>query len=174
MENLQRDGPDSGTPFEPPTAADRLAVRSERVMLTLSAPVFDGRHAGDDWDDAEARAIDAESADEDGAAGGGVGSELGPSDFLGQPRNVLVLAGGGAAAAVAWLLSGDAGAAFWSGLVAGFIVAAQVMDWPSSFSFGQGFVGYRPDPAWPQGVQEDDDVHWNWRPHRAPGGEARR
>ena len=31
-----------------------------------------------------------------------------------------------------------------------------------SFSFGEGFVGYRPDPAWPQGVQEDDDVHWDW------------
>ena len=34
------------------------------------------------------------------------------------------------------------------------------------FSFGQGFVGYRPDPIWPQGVQEDDDVKWDWRVRR--------
>jgi hypothetical protein len=32
-----------------------------------------------------------------------------------------------------------------------------------SFSFGEGFVGYRPDLGWPRGVQEDDDVRWNWR-----------
>lgn len=31
------------------------------------------------------------------------------------------------------------------------------------FSFGQGFIGYRADLGWPRGVQEDDDVHWNWR-----------
>ena len=86
----------------------------------------------------------------------------------------MILVGGGVAAAIVWLLSGDAGNAFWSGLIAAFLVASQVIDWPSSFSFGQGFVGYRPDPAWPQGVQEDDDVHWNWRPRRGAGGEARR
>ena len=34
------------------------------------------------------------------------------------------------------------------------------------FSFGEGFVGYRPDPIWPQGVQEDDDVRWDWRDPR--------
>ncbi len=34
------------------------------------------------------------------------------------------------------------------------------------FSFGEGFVGYRPDPVWPQGVQEDDDVHWDWHTPR--------
>ena len=37
------------------------------------------------------------------------------------------------------------------------------------FPFGQGFIGYRADLGWPQGVQEDDDVHWNWRPE-APRG----
>src|SRR5262245_60805267 len=31
------------------------------------------------------------------------------------------------------------------------------------FSIAQGFVGYRSDMGWPQGVQEDDDVHWQWR-----------
>jgi hypothetical protein len=31
------------------------------------------------------------------------------------------------------------------------------------FSFGEGFVGYRADLGWPHGVQEDDDIRWNWR-----------
>lgn len=31
------------------------------------------------------------------------------------------------------------------------------------FSFGQGFIGYRSDMGWPQGVQEDDDFHWSWK-----------
>ncbi len=170
MEDLQRDGPDSGTPFEPPTAAERQAVRSERVVLTVSAPVLDGRHASADWEGDRGLGR-RPRADRRGRGRGErrcLQPELPWSSLLRQPRNILVLAGAVAAAAVVWLLSGDAGYAFWSGLVAAFLVASQVIDWPSSFSFGQGFVGYRPDPAWPQGVQEDDDVHWNWR--RAAGG----
>jgi hypothetical protein len=171
MENLQRDGPDSGTPFEPPTAAERLAVRSERVMPTVCAPVLDGRHAGEEWDGDGGLDAGPEPTDEDPVASSVTPEpELPWSSVLGQPRNVVILGGGAAAAAAAWLLSGDAGYAFWSAFVATFVVASQVIDWPSSFSFGQGFVGYRPDPAWPQGVQEDDDVHWNWRPHRTTGG----
>jgi hypothetical protein len=175
MENLQRDGPDSGTPFEPPTAAERRAVRSERVVLTVCAPVLAGRHAGDEWPGYGGPDAGLELTDEESAAASETSEpELPWSSLLGQPRNILVLGGAVAAAAVVWLLSGDAGYAFWSAFVAAFVVASQVIDWPSSFSFGQGFVGYRPDPAWPQGVQEDDDVHWNWRPHRGAGGEARR
>ena len=30
------------------------------------------------------------------------------------------------------------------------------------FSFADGFIGYRPQTGWPHGVQEDDEVHWNW------------
>lgn len=36
-----------------------------------------------------------------------------------------------------------------------------------TFTFGEGFVGYRGDPGWPRGVQEDDDIHWNWNVHRS-------
>ncbi len=133
MEDLQRDGPDSGTPFEPTTAAERQAVRSERVVLTVSAPVFDRRHAGDDLGGAEGRDTDPDLADDDAAAAGErIEPELPWSGLLGQPRNVVILVGGGVAAAIVWLLSGDAGNAFWSGLIAAFIVAAQVIDWPSS------------------------------------------
>ena len=176
MEDLQRDGPDSGTPFEPTTAAERQAVRPERVTLTVSAPVFDGRHASADWESDRGLEAGPEPADEDAvAASVGVAPELPWSSLLRQPRHVIVFTGAVAAAAVVWLLSGDAGNAFWSGLVAAFLVGSQVIDWPSSFSFGQGFVGYRPDAAWPQGVQEDDDVHWNWRRGAGdPGAGARR
>ena len=37
------------------------------------------------------------------------------------------------------------------------------------FTFGEGFLGYRSDTAWPQGVQEDDDFRWNWRPRERSG-----
>jgi hypothetical protein len=40
------------------------------------------------------------------------------------------------------------------------------------FSLGDGFLPYRPDTGWPQGVQEDNDVHWNWSPIRTGGAEG--
>ena len=33
-----------------------------------------------------------------------------------------------------------------------------------TFSFGEGFLPYRAQTGWPQGVREDDDVRWNWSP----------
>src|SRR5687767_3640855 len=32
----------------------------------------------------------------------------------------------------------------------------------SSLSFADGFIGFRSESGWPKGVQEDDDVRWNW------------
>jgi len=32
----------------------------------------------------------------------------------------------------------------------------------STISFGDGFLAYAGTNGWPHGVQEDDDVHWNW------------
>jgi hypothetical protein len=34
----------------------------------------------------------------------------------------------------------------------------------STISFGEGFLAYRGRDGWPQGVQEDDDFRWNWKP----------
>jgi hypothetical protein len=39
----------------------------------------------------------------------------------------------------------------------------------ATFSLGDGFLPYRPDTGWPRGVQEEDDVHWNWTPIRNEG-----
>lgn len=41
----------------------------------------------------------------------------------------------------------------------------------AGFSIGEGFLPYRARLDWPQGVQEDDDVRWNWSPART--GDAR-
>jgi hypothetical protein len=41
----------------------------------------------------------------------------------------------------------------------------------AGFSIGEGFLPYRAKLDWPQGVQEDDDVRWNWSPART--GDAR-
>ncbi|MEX1169417.1 MAG: hypothetical protein WEE50_04670 [Chloroflexota bacterium] len=32
----------------------------------------------------------------------------------------------------------------------------------ATFSFGDGFLPFRSQPGWPQGVQEEDDVRWDW------------
>ena len=34
------------------------------------------------------------------------------------------------------------------------------------FEFADGFLPYRSQEGWPRGVQEDDDVRWNWAPVR--------
>ncbi len=177
MHDVQRDGPESGSPFEPTTAGERLGVRPERVVPIVGVPVFDGRHGRDDVvrDGGDGRDTPTEMADLDSAVPShGPKSEVPWASVRDLPKRVVILAGGVAAAVAAWLLSGDAGDALLSGVVALFLVALQVVDRRVPFSFGQGFVGYRPDMDWPQGVQEEDDVRWDWRPHGVPPGEARR
>jgi hypothetical protein len=51
----------------------------------------------------------------------------------------------------------------WGGFTC-LIAALLHIDRRIPFSFGQGFLGYRSDLGWPQGVQEDDDFRWNWKP----------
>jgi hypothetical protein len=36
----------------------------------------------------------------------------------------------------------------------------------ASFGFGDGFLPFRAQDGWPRGVQEEDDVHWDWSPLR--------
>jgi hypothetical protein len=38
-----------------------------------------------------------------------------------------------------------------------------------TFSFADGFLPYGAQTGWPQGVQEEDEVHWNWPPVRNGG-----
>ena len=41
----------------------------------------------------------------------------------------------------------------------------------STLSFADGFLAYAGDNRWPDGVQEDDDLHWNWSAGRAGSGQ---
>jgi hypothetical protein len=68
-----------------------------------------------------------------------------------------------AAAFVVAAVAGDGRLAGAGPLFVGLVLAVRFVDRHVAFSFGAGFVGYRGDLGWPHGVQEDDDVHWNWR-----------
>jgi hypothetical protein len=67
------------------------------------------------------------------------------------------------------LATGNAGLGAGSGLGAWAIGQLGAICRRVPFTFGEGFVGYRPDPVWPHGVQEDDDVRWDWHPRERRG-----
>ena len=76
-------------------------------------------------------------------------------------RNGLAVIALMAAVAIA---VGDARIGLGGALFVATIISVRFIDRHVTFSFGAGFVGYRSDMAWPHGVQEDDDFHWDWRP----------
>ena len=39
----------------------------------------------------------------------------------------------------------------------------------AQFTFGEGFLPFRADLGWPHGVQEDDDMRWQWTAAPLPG-----
>jgi hypothetical protein len=79
-------------------------------------------------------------------------------------RPVAVLVGVGFGLwAVAAIAVGDTRVGLGSALVVVLAGSVRYVDRHVAFSFGEGFVGYRGDPAWPQGVQEEVDVRWDWR-----------
>ncbi len=59
----------------------------------------------------------------------------------------------------------------WQAALGGAVIAAAARELRRradrmTFSFGEGFLPYRSQAGWPRGVQEDDDVRWNWSPAR--------
>jgi len=66
--------------------------------------------------------------------------------------------------AAGWFAAGDVRIAVLAFVLGFAVIGLRWTDRHLPFSFGQGFIGYRADLGWPRGVQEDDDVHWNWRP----------
>ena len=40
----------------------------------------------------------------------------------------------------------------------------------SNLTFADGFIGFRAEAAWPKGVQEENEVRWNWS--KAQNGQA--
>jgi hypothetical protein len=132
-------------------------IRIERVAGSVTSPMLRGH--------------DAEPADVEEVAA-----------VADQPEFELPWSGVGVGLR-SWLLPAAVvlgiGATFASGDPRVGLVAAAVLvlarlvvsaDRRVAFSFGEGFVGYRSQMGWPQGVQEDDDFRWAWRPaHRISG-----
>ena len=73
-----------------------------------------------------------------------------------------------AVAVAAAFVAADARVAIVAGALGLAAIGSQQLERHVPFSFGQGFIGYRADLGWPRGVQEDDDVHWNWTRRVAP------
>ena len=70
-------------------------------------------------------------------------------------------------AVAASFLVGDSRAAMIVGSLAIATYGIRLTDRHVTVSFAAGFIGYRSDLGWPHGVQEDDDVHWNWSAPRS-------
>lgn len=144
-----------GSQLPEPATVD-LDIVGERYRADLSRVVLD-RPEGRIHSPIFARRADPEPAPADVPPGvelPPVRSFLGPLAWvlvLGLP--VLLRVGWQAAAVVA--------------VVALVVREAHLRADRSTISFGEGFLGYTARDGWPHGVQEDDDVRWNWKPARS-------
>ena len=124
------------------------SVELERVHGSVSAPILDG--AAPDSEDLPAP--ETLSTDLPWPA-----LRQGSIQPLGWAAPLL------AGSAIVFATGDPSLGAGWAALVgAAWLLRSVSMS--VSFSFGEGFLGYRPDPGRPQGVQEDDDFRWDWRP----------
>jgi hypothetical protein len=99
----------------------------------------------------EHRLVEPLSADEDGP-----GVLLPPLRAFVGPSGLALLVAAPVLLVAGWQLAVIAGAV---------TLVARGLDRLVSrapFSLGDGFLPYRPETGWPQGVQEDTDVQWNW------------
>lgn len=124
-------------------------VTLEVVEATMSSPIFHAEATEPEM------AADARHAPPPASAQISIGRRDG--------FEIVVVA---TAAVVASFLAADAHAAVLVGALGLAAGTFRRIDRHIPFSFGEGFVGYRPDPGWPHGVQEDDDVRWNWNAGR--------
>jgi hypothetical protein len=125
----------------------QASVRIERVVGSVSAPVF--------LPDAAASDVVIEEL------GGGVGDLRGVAWTESAGRSVAIAMVIGFAGGFALH---DARAGLAVAVAAWLLLEMRVVVDMIPFSFGEGFVGYRGDQGWPQGVQEDDDLRWSWGP----------
>jgi len=141
-----------GSQIPEPVIVD-LDIVGERYRADLGRVVLD-RPIGHIRSPLVARRADRQSTPSDGPPG----IELPPfRSFLGPLAWVVVLA-------TPVLLRVGWQAAAVMAVVALMIREARLRANRSTISFGEGFLGYTAREGWPHGVQEDDDVHWNWSP----------
>jgi hypothetical protein len=143
-------------------------VSVQPVVARVSIRALDERASSTfDFDD-----VDPPTIDEDSAPGPSAGRfrYAVPWADLFPPRAELARrvpsagAEGVLAAAAIWMISQDVPLSVAGGVVVAVAAIVRTLDRRITFSFGAGFVGYRSEMDWPQGVQEDDDVRWRWRP----------
>jgi hypothetical protein len=85
-----------------------------------------------------------------------VAFELPPIRELIVPVAWLLVAGLPILVRVGWQ------AAVVAGVIALILREGRLRADRSTLSFGDGFLAYAGTNGWPHGVQEDDDVRWNW------------
>jgi hypothetical protein len=141
----------------PMPVLESAGVALQPVVGTVSAPIIErGRVAGDAAEADESPVVDAVA--------------IAPSfdlPWVGLWRPSIRVTGRAGAVVVGMAIAqatGDVLLGATSGLLAWVIGQVQSVGRRVPFTFGEGFVGYRPDPVWPHGVQEDDDFRWNWHP----------
>lgn len=152
----------------PPRGDDPKPVRMQPVVARISirtheacvspAPDFDETEPGDSPD------LEPSVAPRGGFAGFAVpwADRLPSSPALAKRLPSAAVEAFLAGVAII-IVTRDGRLAVAGGAIVGLAVLWRAIDRRINFSFGAGFVGYRPDMGWPQGVQEDDDFHWNWR-----------
>lgn len=127
---------------------------SPRVVLARVIPVV-----------SHVVAVEAPEGPEPSPTGGGIDLDRVSATFRIGAGHLAVAGLALLVGAVAIAVTGDARLGLGGAATIAAVVAIRFIDRHVAFSFGEGFVGYRGDPAWPHGVQEDDDVRWDWR-HR--------
>jgi len=151
-----------GSQIPEPVTVD-LDIVGERYSADLRRVVLD-RPIGHIRSPLVARRADPQPA----PSAGPPGIELPPlRTFLGPLAWVVVLA-------LPVLLRVGWQAAAVMAVIALMVREARLRANRSTISFGDGFLGYTAREGWPHGVQEDDDVRWNWSQARSaqPGPRA--
>lgn len=144
-------------------AVDRSPVHLDSVVPRVSAPIFHSTRGDEPLEDPDVMARPGDELAPDGSPPIDVSIRWPAGLTIGVPPMLF-------ATSIAIAVS-----IAQHDLVAGLFVAAVVAaaavlrnaSRRATFTFGEGFLGYRSDMGWPRGVQEDDEVRWNWRTHPA-------
>jgi hypothetical protein len=144
----------------------------QRVVPTVSVRILDasggaGAAAREDAgpDVAESAVVEESAVADSAAASSSAVMEI---PWVGLRRPALRTADlwyAMAVGAAIGFMTSDTRLGVMSGVFIGLVEWVRSIDRRIPFSFGEGFIGYRSDMGWPHGVQEDDDFHWDWRPH---------
>jgi hypothetical protein len=151
--------------------SESAGVALEPVVGTVSAPIID-------WGRGAREAAEVDDSPQPPGSAAAPPSDYAPladlpwASLRRLPIHLTSTVGPLLVGAAIGLVTGNAGLGAVCALCAWVIGQIGAFGRRVPFTFGEGFLGYRGDPAWPQGVQEDDDFRWNWRPRERSGDDA--